>query len=130
MFKLSKLAAMMLVVLMFFASTSSTNAAEVVQSEKFETNIVGEVNLSLAGDDYPDDSISPFGFYLYKDVDIPSPQTYSTHSNVPATYYYEAFSGLYLLGLNKLSNVKLFQAHLFGGLVLFKRTIDIAKYQR
>ncbi|MED4699246.1 hypothetical protein P9436_09290 [Lysinibacillus capsici] len=95
MFKLSKLAAMMLVVLMFFASTSSTNATEVVQSEKFQTNIVGEVNLSLAGDDYPDDSISPFGFYLYKDVDIPSPQTYSTHSNVPATYYYEAFSGSY-----------------------------------
>jgi len=95
MFKLSKLAAMMLVVLMFFASTSSTNAAEVVQSEKFQTNIVGEVNLSLAGDDYLDDSISPFGFYLYKDVDIPSPQTYSTHSNVPATYYYEAFSGSY-----------------------------------
>lgn len=30
----------------------------------------------------------------------------------------------FLLGLNKLSNVKLFQAHLFGGLVLFKRTID------
>ena len=95
MFKLSKLAAMMLVVLMFFASTSSTNATEVVQSEKFQTNIVGEVNLSLAGDDYPDDSISPFGFYLYKDVDTPSPQTYSTHSNVPATYYYEAFSGSY-----------------------------------
>lgn len=95
MFKLSELAAMMLIVLMFFASTSSTNAAEVVQSEKFQTNIVGEVNLSLAGDDYPDDSISPFGFYLYKDEDIPSPQTYSTYSNVPATYYYEAFSGSY-----------------------------------
>lgn len=95
MFKLSKLAAMMLVVLMFFASTSSTNAAEVVQSEKFQTNIVGEVNLSLAGDDYLDDSISPLGFYLYKDVDVPSPQTYSTNANVPVTYYYESFSGSY-----------------------------------
>jgi len=38
--------------------------------------------------------------------------------------------GQFLLGLNKLSSVKLFQAHLFGGLVLFKRTINMAKYQR
>lgn len=117
--------------MLFFIYTVFSNIVTIKEkSEKFETNIVWEVNLSLAGDDYPDDSISPFGFYLYKDVDTPSPQTYSTHSNVPATYYYEAFSGSYLLGLNKLSNVKLFQAHLFGGLVLFKRTIDIAKDQR
>lgn len=93
MIKLRGLAAMMLVVLTFFASTNSTNAAEVDQSEKFQTN--GEENLSLAGDNYLEESITPFGFYLYKDVDFPSSQTYSTSADVPATYYYEAFSGGY-----------------------------------
>ncbi|MBQ0140474.1 MAG: hypothetical protein KBT36_14415 [Kurthia sp.] len=95
MLKLRGLAAMMLVGLMFFASTSSTNAAEFVQSEKFQTNIIEEVNLSLAGDEYLDDSITPFGFYLHKDVDVPSAQTYATYNDVPITYYYESYSGGY-----------------------------------